>query len=123
MMTRRCSDSLLVAFPLAALLGLSGCSSVTATEVENTLGSNGNAADHMAAAMRYQSIAQELAAEAERYEATALKIGPYEDPKGIRRGGLMTAAQEKRGAARRMEGLYAVHFEKAHTIYGLTKPE
>ena len=43
-------NSILAALPLAALLGLIGCSGVSATQLENTLVSNGSAADHMAAA-------------------------------------------------------------------------
>ena len=125
MISHESKYSVLAAFPLAALLGLIGCSGVAATQLDSSLASNESesADDHMAAAMLYQSKAQQLAAEADRYEATASKIGPYEDPKGFRRGGLTTAGQEKRNAARQMDELYAVHFEKAQTMYGMTKPE
>ena len=123
MMTRKSLYGLLAGFPLAALVGLIGCSGVTATQLDSRLASNASADDHMAAAMLYQSKAQQLAAEADRYEATASQIGPYEDPKGFRRGGLTTAGQEKRNAARQMDELYAVHLEKAQTMYGMTKPE
>jgi hypothetical protein len=123
MMTRKSLYGLLAGFPLAALVGLIGCSGVTATQLDGRLASNASADDHMAAAMLYQSKAQQLAAEADRYEATASQIGPYEDPKGFRRGGLVTAAQSKRGAAGRMQELSAVHSEKAQTMYGMMKPE
>jgi hypothetical protein len=87
------------------------------------LASNASADDHMAAAMLYQSKAKQLEVEADRYEAEASKIGPHEDPKGFRRGGLKTAAQEKRAAAGHMQELYATHLEKAQTMYGMKKPE
>lgn len=122
-MSHNSTDGLLAAFPLAALLGLIGCSGVSATQLEHMLASNGSADDHMAAAMLYQSKAQQLAAEADRYEAEASKIGPYEDTKGIRRGGLVTAGQVKRGAAGQMQELYTVHYEKAQAMYGMKKPE
>ncbi|MDE3218906.1 MAG: hypothetical protein KGO23_05990 [Nitrospirota bacterium] len=123
MRTRKFLYGLLAGFPLAVLAGLIGCSGVTATQLDGRLPSNASADAHMAAAMLYQSKAQQLEAEADRYEATASKIGPYEDPKGFRRGGLTTAAQSKRGAAERMQELSAVHSEKAQTMYGMTKPE
>ncbi|MBU6481010.1 MAG: hypothetical protein KGS09_10765 [Nitrospirae bacterium] len=123
MISHKSKYGVLAAFPLAALLGLIGCSGVAATQVESTLASNGSADDHMAAATLYQSKAEQLAAEADRYEAEASKIGPHEDPKGYRRGGLTTVAREKRNAAGHMQELYVVHLEKALTMYGMKKPE
>ncbi|MDP2382101.1 MAG: hypothetical protein Q8N00_04800 [Nitrospirota bacterium] len=123
MMVQKSSYSLLAAVPLAALLGLIGCTGVFATQVESTLGPNAGADDHMAASMLYQAKAQQLAAEADRYETAALKIGPYEDLKGFRRAGLRIAVQEKRGEANQLEELYAVHYEKAQTMYGKKNPD
>ena len=123
MMAHKSIYGVLAAFPLAGLIGLIGCSGVAATELESTRASNGSVDDHMAAAMLYQSKAQQLAAEADHYEAVASKIGPYEDPKGFRRGGLVTAGQEKRNAAGRMQELSAVHLEKAQTMFSMQKPE
>lgn len=123
MMVHKSLYSLLAAVPLAALLGLIGCSGAFATQVENTLGPNAGAEDHMAAAMLYQTKSQQLAAEADRYEAEASKIGPYEDPKGFRRAGLRTAVQEKRAEAKQLEDLYAVHYEKAQTMHGKKNPD
>ena len=122
-MSHKFTYSVLAVIQAVALFGLIGCSSVFATPPEGILASNANADDHMAAAMLYQSKAQELAAEADRYEAQAAKLGPYVDPKGFRRSGLTTAAQEKRGAAAHMQELYAAHLEKAQTMYGMKKPE
>jgi hypothetical protein len=122
MMLRK-SKNLLAAIPLVAVLGLIGCGGVFATQPEDLVASNASADDHMAAATLYQSKAQQLLAEADQYEAAASKIGPHEDPKGFRRGGLVTAGQEKRNAAGHMQELYAAHLEKAQTMYGMKKPE
>ena len=122
-MSRKSTCGMLAALPLAALLGLIGCSGVAATELERPLGLNGSADNHMAAAMHYQSKAQELAAEADHYEAVASKIGPHEDPKGFRRGELVIAGQEKRNAAGRMQELHAIHLEKSQTMLSMKKPE
>jgi hypothetical protein len=127
MISHKSKYIVLAAFPLAALLGLIGCSGRAATQVASTLASNGSPDgspdDHMAAATLYQSKAEQLAAEADRYEAEASKIGPHEDPKGYRRGGLTTAAREKRTAAGHMQELYVAHLEKALTMHGMKKPE
>ncbi len=113
--------------PLTALiigfLGLTGCGTVLPGHLESKLASNGNADDHMAAAMLYQNKANELDAKADRYEKLASAIGGYEDPKGFRRGALTTAAQENRQQAKRMELLYAEHFEKAQVMYGKKSPD
>lgn len=122
-MSHKSKYNVLAALPLAALLGLIGCSGVSATEPEGMLASNGSPDDHMAAAMLYKSKAQQLAAEAARYEEVAAKIGPHEDPKGFRRGGLTIAGQEKRNAAGEMQKLYASHLEKAQSLYGMKKQD
>jgi hypothetical protein len=117
------SKSLLLAFPLAALVGLLGCSGVFASQPEDLLSSSASPDDHMAAATLYQSKALELSAEADRYEAVVSKLGPHEDSKGFRRGGLTTAMQEKRSAAAHMQELYAAHLQKAQILYGMKKAE
>ena len=116
-------NSILAALPLAALLGLIGCSGVSATQLESTLISNGSAEDHMAAAILYQTKAQQLETEAVRYETQVSKIGLHEDPKGFRRGALKIAGQENRNAAKQMQELYAAHVEKAQTMYGKKSSE
>ena len=122
-MSRKSLYNIRAGVPLVALLGLIGCSRAVPTQMEGVLASNASADDHMAAAMLYQSKVRQLAAEAVRYEAEASKIGPYEDTKGFRRGGLMTVAQERRNEAARMQVLYAGHLEKAQIMYGLKKSE
>jgi len=112
-----------LAIATVAVVGLVGCAAVLPTHVENKLASNGSADDHMAAAMLYQTKAQQLETEAARYEAQASKIGLHEDPKGFRRGALKIAGQENRNAAKQMEERYAAHFEKAQTMYGKKSPE
>jgi hypothetical protein len=123
MISHKSKYSVLATFPLAALVGLAGCSGVAATQMESTLASDASADDHMAAATLYQSKAEQLTAEADRYEAEASKIGPHEDPKGYRRGSLTTAAREKRNAAGHMQQLYVAHLEKALTMHGMKKPD
>lgn len=122
-MSRTSTYSVLAALPLAALLGLIGCSGVFATQPEDLLASNASADDHMAAAMLYQTKAQQLATEAVRYETQVSKIRLHEDPKGFRRGALKIAGQENRNAAKQMQELYAAHVEKAQTMYGKKIPE
>jgi len=113
----------LTAILVAVLFGIVGWSGADAMQPESVLASSGSADDHMAAAMLYQSKAQQLAAEADRYEVAASKIGHYEDTKGFRRGGLATVGEVKRGEARQMQELYAVHYEKAQAMYGMKKSE
>ncbi len=113
----------IVAIVLGAIgWGMMGCSlaadRVLPAPLENRVTSNGNADDHMLAAMLYQQEAQRLQTEATRYEQEAAAIDPLEDPKGFRRNGLLTAAQRSRTQAAEMQQLYAVHYTKAQTLTG-----
>ena len=105
------------------LLGLTGCTTVLPGQLQGKLDANGSADDHMAAAMLYQTEAQRLDAEVDRYEQRLASIGPNADPKGFHRESLRIAVEENRRAAERMERLYASHFEKAQTMYGMKQPE
>ena len=109
--------------PLVGILGLTGCGSVLPTQLESKLASDGNAEDHMAAAMLYQEQAEQFRTKADQYEREASQIGPLEDPKGFRRGALEVAAEENRKKAKQMEDLYAAHFEKAQAMYGKKSPD
>src|SRR5574338_529503 len=83
----------------------------------------GTADDHMTAALLYLQQAKKVQTQAEQFQAMAATIKPIEDPKGIRRGGLMTAAQEKRSDAAQLQQLFAAHYEKAQTMLGKQQPQ
>ena len=108
---------------LARLSNLKWGRRVLPPALEERLASGGNADDHLAAAMVYQDKARELEAEAVDFETAALKIGPYEDTKGFRRGALMTAAQEKRHRAKQMQELYTAHLAKGQSLPGTARSE
>ncbi|MGH7233802.1 MAG: hypothetical protein ACREJU_20935 [Nitrospiraceae bacterium] len=93
---------------------LTGC--VVRSQLERSLGSQGNADDHMAAALLYQQESQRLEAQAHRYEKQATGIRPLEDPKGIRRAGLLISASANRQHAVEVQTLSAMHHERAQTI-------
>jgi len=79
----------LTLLPLMAVLSLTGYGGVlAATDNANDVSKN---------------KAQEMKAEAIKYEMAASKITPYEDTKGFRRAALRMAAQEKRYDAKQME--------------------
>ncbi len=84
---------------------------------------NGTADDHIAAAMLYLQKAKQVQTQADAYQAVASTIKPLEDPKGIRRSGLMTAAQTRRNDAAELQQLYAAHYEKAQTLLGKQQPQ
>jgi len=106
-----------------ATVAFVGCAAVLPTHLEDTLASSGSADDHRAAAMLYQTKAQQLETVAVRYETQVSTIRLHEDPKGFRRGALKIAGQENRNAAKQMQELYAAHVEKAQTLYGKKIPE
>jgi hypothetical protein len=110
----------LAMLPLVGLLSLTGNSGVMAAPVE---AATGTAEDHLAAAMRYQTKAQELGAEAAEFKAVASKIGHYEDTKGFRRGALTMAAQQKQSDANEMQKLYATHMRQANALLGKVQPQ
>jgi hypothetical protein len=113
----------LARLPLIRLFNFKGYGRVLPATLEEKLASTGNADDHFAAAMLYRNKAQELEAEAVEFETAASKINPYEDPKGFRRGALMTAVQEKRHRAKEMQELYAAHLGKAQALHGTVQSE
>ncbi|HSB44308.1 MAG TPA: hypothetical protein VLD60_04800 [Nitrospira sp.] len=103
-------------------MGNVGCSFATdqvlPAQLESRVSSNATADDHLAAALLYQEQAQLAKTEAGKYEQAAASIRAIEDPKGFRRGALMTAAQEHRRTADEMQQLYASHEAKAQTMMG-----
>ena len=123
MMSDKSILDVLARLPLIRLLNLKGYGRVLPATLEERLASTGNVDDHLDAAELYQNKAQELEAEAVEFETAVLKIGPYEDPKGFRRGALMTAVQEKRHRAKEMQELYAAHLGKAQALHGTVQSE
>jgi 5-deoxy-D-glucuronate isomerase len=93
---------------------------------ETTISASGEKAtveDHKAAALLYQQEAKSLEAEAAAYEQKAAALSPYQDPKGMVRNGLITAAQERRTKARGMQELYATHQLQVLYMTGQAVPE
>ncbi len=113
----------LLLLPLIGLFGMAGCGSVLPTQLETRLASNGNAEDHMTAAVLYEREAEQLSTKATQFGKGASQIRPLEDTKGFRRRALEIAAQENWTKAKEMRELYAAHFEMAQTMYGKKSPE
>jgi hypothetical protein len=95
-----------------ALLGAIGCttgndSSLFAADQPLT------AEQHLVAATSYDQEARSQAEAAERYQRMADSLSSTTDPKGIRRAGLVTAAQEHRRKAADLEQQYAFHQHQA----------
>jgi hypothetical protein len=123
MMPNKSKLGVLARLPLIRLLNLKGYSRVLPASLKERLASTGNADDHIEAAKLYLAKAQELVAEAVKFETAVSKIGSYEDTKGFRRGALMTAVQTKRYRAKQMQELHAAHLEKAHALQGTAQSE
>lgn len=109
-------------------LATTGCSAFAQKDMpvdvaERIAREKGTADDHMAAAMLYLQKAKQVQTQAEQYQAVASTIKPLEDPKGIRRSGLITAAQTRRNDAAELQQLYAAHYDKAQTLLGKQQPQ
>lgn len=106
---------------------LSGCSiggqQILPAQLENRVAKDGTSDDHLAAALLYQQQAHRAKTEADKYTQAAASIRPIEDPKGFRRGALMTAAQTHQQYAGEMQQLYATHQTKADTMMGKQQPQ
>lgn len=110
------------------VVGTTGCSTFTQRELPTKLADHvtdeaGTVDDHMTAALLYLQKAKTVQTQADQYQAMASAIKPLEDPRGIRRGGLITAAQERRSDAVQLQQLYAAHYEKAQTMLGKQQPQ
>ncbi|MGH7233761.1 MAG: hypothetical protein ACREJU_20730 [Nitrospiraceae bacterium] len=107
---------------MLAFFGATGCSAmnerVLPTNLETRIAESGTADDYFAAALLYQQEAQKQAEKAGAYERRAEGLNQHVDPKGFRRAGLITAAQEHRKEAATMQQLYAAHRNKALTMTG-----
>ena len=113
----------LAMLPLVGLLSFTGNNGAMAAPLEEKLGAAATAEDHLAAARLYQNEAQELGAEAAKFETAVSNIGRYEDTKGNLRAALRTAAQEKRVDAKEMQELYAAHMKQANALHGKVQPQ
>ena len=76
------------------------------------------AEEHLVAAGFYDREAQSQAAAATEYDQRAEALSPLMDPKGFRRSGLVTAAQEHRRKAGDMQQLYVFHQNQALELIG-----
>ena len=112
---------------IIALGETTGCSAVgrqiLSANLEGRLASNGTADDHLVAAMLYQQQAEKHAETAAKFERRAAELTQLLDTKGFRRAGLITAAQEHRKKAEKMQQLYAAHHNIALTLMGKNKQE
>ena len=123
MRSRKFIMGALAILPLVGLLSLTGNHGVMAASLEEKLAATGAAEDHLAAARLYQNEAQELDAEAAKFETAVSKIGRYQDTKGFQRAALTAAAQEKRYEAKEMQELYAAHMRQANALHGKVQPQ
>ncbi len=112
---------------VAAGWAVTGCAvageGILPGQLESRIAKDGTADDHLAAALLYQKEAQRAQAEANKYAKAAASIKPIEDPKGFRRGALLTAAQTHEKYAGEMQQLYAAHQTKAETMMGKQQPQ
>ena len=117
----------LLAIPVGMMMtifGATGCTATTdrvlPTNLESRITDNGTgtADDYFSAALLYQQEAQKQADKAAAYERRVEALGQHVDPKGFRRAGLITAAQEHRKESASMQQLYATHYNKALTLTG-----
>jgi len=96
---------------------------VVPPQIEGRLAAHDTAENHLAAARLYQQQAERAHAAAKQYAATAATIRPIEDPKGVRRSALMTAAQARQKLAGEMQQLAAAHQATATTTLGQPHPQ
>jgi hypothetical protein len=99
----------------SVLLGAIGCTTGSDSSLFAVTGSDQplTAEQHLVAASSYDLEARSQAEAAERYQQTADSLSPTTDPKGFRRAGLVTAAQEHRRKAADLEQQYAFHQHQA----------
>ena len=99
----------------SVLLGAIGCTTGSDSSLFAATGSDQplTAEQHLVAATSYDREARSQAEAAERYQQMADSLSPATDPKGFRRAGLVTAAQEHRRKAADLEQQYAFHQHQA----------
>ncbi len=96
---------------LGTVIGAIGCATNVDSRLYAAVGADGpvTADEHFFAAKLYDQEAHSQTEAASQYERRVAALTPYMDPKGFRRAGLMTAAQEHRRNAADMQQLYVFH--------------
>jgi hypothetical protein len=104
----------------SALVGAIGCATNLDSNLHAAIGTDHplTAEEHLFAAGLYGREAQSQAEIASQHEQRAEAITPLMDPKGFRRNGLITAAQEHRRKAADMEQRYVFHQNQALALTG-----
>ena len=103
-----------------ALIGAIGCATNLDSNLHAAIGTDHplTAEEHLFAAGLYGREAQSQSEAASQYERRAEVVTPLMDPKGFRRAGLITAAQEHRRKAADMEQRYVYHQNQALELTG-----
>ena len=103
-----------------ALTGAIGCATNLDSTLHAAIGTDHplTAEEHLFAAGLYGREAQSRSEAASQYERRAEVVTPLMDPKGFRRAGLITAAQEQRRKAADMEQRYVYHQNQALEMTG-----
>jgi hypothetical protein len=103
-----------------ALTGAIGCATSLDSSLHAAVGTDHplTAEEHLFAAGLYGREAQSQSEAASQYERRADTLNLHMDPKGFRRAGLITAAQEHRRKAADMEQRYVYHQNQALELTG-----
>jgi hypothetical protein len=103
-----------------ALIGTIGCATNLDSKLYAAVGTDRplTAEEHLVAAKLYDQEAQSQAEAATQYERRADAVSPLMDPKGFRRSGFVTAAQESRRKAGDMQQRYVFHQNQALELIG-----
>ena len=110
---------------VGALVGAIGCATNLDSNLHAAVATDRplTAEEHFFAANMYERKAQSQAQAAVQYEQRAEALNLYMDPKGLRRAGLMTAAQEHRRNAAHLQQLYVFHQSKGLELTGQAQPQ
>jgi hypothetical protein len=117
--------SLRLLLSIGALVGAIGCATNLDTNLHAAVQTDRplTAEEHFVAAEMYGQKAQSQAEAASQYEQRAETVSPLMDPKGFRRAGFITAAQEHRRKAADMQQRYVFHQNQALELIGQVQPK
>ena len=103
-----------------SLIGAIGCATNLDSKLHAAVGTDHplTAEEHLFAADLYGREAQSQAEAASQHEQRAEAVTPLMDPKGFRRAGFLTAAQEHRRKAADIEQRYVFHQNQALELIG-----